>query len=332
MRNRNERNELLSFVAEKYYQENKTQTEIAEMIGVTRSAVSRMLTEARGKRIVEILVHHPFQYDPDLEHRLQTTLNLKHAAVVIIHNQPSYDEIRKQLGKAASRLLANLIKPGYKIGISWGTSVQATIESFDAAPILNTQVVQLVGVLGSTRHSYSAQTLVDHIAQKIGGEGYYLYAPFIVENEKTAASLLEDPTVARAISVGVKCDVALMGIGSTKPDYCSLYNGGHISKYELSKLQAAGAVGDVSGLYFDIEGNLARVDFHQRRVGTSLPGLLEISTRLGVAGHIEKAEAILGAACGGFINSLVTDNLTAVRVLELAQVHCLKKKNKENHE
>lgn len=85
-------------------------------------------------------------------------------------------------------------------------------------------------------------------------------------------------------------------------------------------------MGDVCAIYFDIEGNLAPIDFHKRRIGASLPGILEIPVRLGVAGNIEKAEAILGAACGGFINSLVTDNLTALRVLELAEEHCQKDK------
>ena len=48
------RAELLAFVAEKYFLENLRQIDIAEMIGVTRSSVSRMLTEAREKGIVEI--------------------------------------------------------------------------------------------------------------------------------------------------------------------------------------------------------------------------------------------------------------------------------------
>ncbi len=326
MGNNNDRDELLAFVAEKYYQEDKKQTEIAERIGLTRSAVSRMLTEAREKGIVEIIIHHPFQFDHDLEDKLQSALNLKYVSVVVFSNQPSYDDIKKGLGKAASRLLANLIEPGHKIGIAWGTTVQATIEAFDDNPVKDTTVVQLVGVLGSTRHSYSAQILVERMAQKIGGEGIYLYSPFIVENEKTAASLLEDPTVERALSVGKECDIALMGIGSTKSEFCSLYIENHISLQDLRSLQAADAVGDVCALYFDIEGNLSQVDFHQRRIGASWPSLQEIPTRLAVAGAIEKAEAILGAVCGGFANSLVTDNLTALRVLKLAQEHCEKKK------
>jgi DNA-binding transcriptional regulator LsrR (DeoR family) len=282
-----------------------------------------MLTEAREKDIVEIIIHHPFQYDHDLEAKLKDKLGLTHVSVVVINNQPSYDDLRKQLGAAGSRLLASLIEPGSMIGVAWGTTVQATIEAFDADPVPDTKVVQLVGVLGSTRHSYSAQTLVERLAQKIGGEGTYLYTPFIVESQQTAASLMEDPAVEEAISVGRECDIALMGIGTTKPEYCSLYRGNHISLSELNTIQSAGAVGDVCALYYGIEGNLSQVDFHNRRIGTSNEDLSEIETRLAVAGNLEKAEAILGAACGGFINALVTDNLTAIRVLELAQVHCL---------
>jgi DNA-binding transcriptional regulator LsrR (DeoR family) len=317
MRNNANRDELLAFVAEKYYLGDHKQTEIADMIGLTRSAVSRMLTEARDKGIVEILIHHPFKFDHKLEEQLKEAFPLKHVAVVALSNQPNYDELRKQLGKAGSRLLYSLIKPGDMIGVAWGTTVQATIEAFEPTPINNTRVVQLVGVLGSTRHSYSAQTLVERLAHKIGGEGTYLYTPFIVENESTAASLLEDPAVEQAISEGRECDIALMGIGTTKPDYCSLYKGNHISLQTLVTIQEAKAVGDVCALYYDIRGSLAPVDFHHRRIGTSFEGLKDISLRLAVAGNPEKAEAILGAIRGDFINSLVTDNLTAQKVLDL---------------
>jgi DNA-binding transcriptional regulator LsrR (DeoR family) len=327
MSNNSNRDELLAFVAEKYYLEDQRQSDIAGLIGLTRSAVSRMLTEAREKGIVEIVVHHPFQFDHELEDKLKSKLGLTHVSVAVFNKQPSYADLRKQLGKAASRLLAALIKPGDKIGVAWGTTVQATVEAFDADPVPDTRVIQLVGVLGSTRHSYSAQTLVERLADKIGGEGMYLYTPFIVENQQTAAALMEDPVVEEAISIGRQCEIALVGIGTTKPEFCSLYRGNHISIDELNTIQSAGAVGDVCALFYGIEGDLSSVDFHQRRIGTSLDGLKNIKTRLAVAGNIEKAEAILGAACGGFINSLVTDNLTAVHILELAQIHCQNKKS-----
>ncbi len=319
MNERPSRDELLAFVAEKYFREDLRQTDIAELVGVTRSAVSRMLTEAREKGLVEILIHHPLQFDHELEGKLQRELNLQFTSVVIFQEGAEYEDQRKKLGKAASRLLIKLIEPEHRVGIGWGTSVQAAIEALDKSPVRDPQVIQLVGVLGSSRHSYSAQTLVDQMAQKLGGEGIYLYAPFIVENRQTAASLLEDPSVDRAIAKGRECDIALMGIGTTRPDYCSLYKGNHLSLSDLDLIRTAGAVGDVCALYFDQNGQLSPVDFHDRRIGISQQDLRNIPTRLAVAGWIEKAEAILGAIRGGYVNSLVTDKLTALRVLELNQ-------------
>ncbi len=321
MVNYKERDELLAYVAEKYYLDDLKQTEIADKIGVTRSAVSRMLTEAREKGIAEILVHYPIQYNRDLEGKLKGHLGLKHAAVLELQNDLDYVDLRNKLGKVAARLLADLIKPGNQIGVAWGTTVQATIEALKATDIPGTKVVQLVGVLGSTRHSYSAQTLVERLAEKIGGEGMYLYSPFIVENKKTAASLLADPAVEQSINQGERSDIALVGIGTTKPAFCSLLRGKHITKQTLEKIHSSGAVGDVCAIYFTRSGKLARTDFHHHRIGVSLEGLQNIPIRLGVAGSIEKAEAILGAVYGGFVNALVTDNLTAIRILELDQVH-----------
>ena len=99
MANNTERDELLAFVSEKYYLEDHRQTDIAEMIGLTRSAVSRMLTEAREKGIVEILIHRPFQYDPDLEDKLKKELGLKYVSVVVFNKQPinGYQQNRKDL-------------------------------------------------------------------------------------------------------------------------------------------------------------------------------------------------------------------------------------------
>lgn len=57
MKYRKEKLERLARVAHLYYEENKTQGEIADMLRVSRPLVSRMLNEARSIGIVEIRVH-----------------------------------------------------------------------------------------------------------------------------------------------------------------------------------------------------------------------------------------------------------------------------------
>lgn len=313
-----DRDELLADVAEMYYVDDLTQAEVSRAIGITRSAVSRMLTEARKKGIVEISVRRPLSFDVELEEALKEQFNLLDAHVLAVQQDASYDTLRNRLGRAAAQVLASTLKPQMICGVAWGTTVSATIEALEVANPIPVEVVQLVGVLGSSSHAYNAQALVEMLARKVGGHGVYLYSPFIVENADTARSIKSIPDVREAIATGRRSDVALLGIGTIMDEkYSSLFQGGHITREMISELRAAGAVGDVSALHFDIHGNVPETEFDDRLVGIAREDLLAIPVRLAVSGNRAKAEAILGALRGGYVNQLVTDSITAEAVLAL---------------
>jgi len=311
-----DRDELLADVAEMYYEEELTQAEISQVIDMTRSAVSRMLTEARKKKIVEINVRRPLRFDPCLEASLQKRFDLQGAHILAEQRWDDYDKLRRQLGQTAAGVLKELLRPNLACGVAWGTTVSATSEALDVPYSVPVKIVQLVGVLQSNSHAFNAQALVEIMARKLGGEGTYLYSPFIVENTATAHSIRSIPDVRETLEAGKRCDIALMGIGTVlDPAYSSLYQGGHISLETLEQLRHSGAVGDVGGVQIDINGNTAGGDFNDRMVGIAGPDLLTIPTRLAVAGGVAKAEAILGALRGGYANLLVTDSETAEAVL-----------------
>jgi len=309
------RDELLADVAEMYYIDELTQAEISRTIDMTRSAVSRMLTEARKKRIVEINVRRPLHFDAGLEAALTERFDLQ-GAHVLDGQGDDYDKLRRQLGQTAAGVLKDLLRPQMTCGVAWGTTVSATIEALDVSDPVPVQIVQLVGVLQSNSHAFNAQALVEILARKLGGQGMYLYSPFIVENTATANSIRSIPDVRETLDAGKRCDIALMGIGTVlDPAYSSLYQGGHITMETLEELRNGGAVGDVGGVHIDVNGRAAGGNFNDRMVGITGPDLLAIPTRLAVAGGVAKAEAILGALRGGYANLLVTDSETAEVVL-----------------
>ncbi len=197
-----------------------TQAQISRSVGVTRSAISRMLTEAREKGIVDIRIRRPLRYDAALGAALMQHFGLRSAYVVSWKNTAHDDDLRDRLGHAAAQVLATMLTPGATVGVAWGTTVSATIDAFDLPDPVPVTVVQLVGVLGSSSHAYNAQALVERLARKTGGEGVYLYTPFIVENADTARSLLAMPNVQQAIETGRHASIALLGIGSTQPELC----------------------------------------------------------------------------------------------------------------
>jgi dihydroxyacetone kinase-like protein len=78
-----------------------------------------------------------------------------------------------------------------------------------------------------------------------------------------------------------------------------------------------GAVGDVAGQIFTLDGKLHPCSYNQRLIGITLEELRQIPTTLAVAMGLAKARAILGCLRTGAINVLCTDDNAAHEVLRL---------------
>jgi deoxyribonucleoside regulator len=313
-----DRASLLADVAEMYYLEQKNQAEIAKAVGVTRSMISRMLTEARESGIVDIRIQRPLQSDLELEASLKEKFGLKDVLVVVT-NHRSGERLTRTLGSAAAKILARYLAPHQTVGLAWGTSISATVDAFEVKELAPLKVVQLLGAMGARNLEYDGHDLVSRLAEKLGGEAYYINAPYLCQNAEMARSLLESKSIRETISVGKKTDVALLGIGTTSLEKSSFYLAGYITRRELDELRKEGAIGDVCGLHFNINGQPVCDDFCERLVSIRRPDLLSIPVRLAVAGGEGKADAILGALRSRYLNVLVTDSIAARKVLELAK-------------
>ena len=88
------------------------------------------------------------------------------------------------------------------------------------------------------------------------------------------------------------------------------------SQKELNILKSKGAVGDVCLRFFDTDGQVVHSEIDDRVMGISLEELKKIDRVVGVTGGPKKFGAIRAALKGKIINVLVTDHLSAKRVLE----------------
>lgn len=314
------REDLLAFVGELYYLEGMSQSDISRIVGVTRSMVSRMLGEARTKGLVEIYVHRPVSRDGETEEALLKKFPLQRADVLLqlTDEDPRY---LTRLGALAAKSLSEVLCPGCLMGVVWGTSVSATIDALQCLENvkgLGVSVVQLVGALGSRTREYNGFELVRRSAKYLGGEGYYLSAPFFLNSLETVKALMENNSISETFRKARQCNVALCGIGSPQPEYASFYQAGDMSLDELNQLIAGGAVGGICGLHFNLDGEIVGKDFSKRSVTIGVDDLMKISVRYGVAGGSAKVDPIIGALRGGFVTHLVTDSLTARQVLARA--------------
>ena len=69
------------------------------------------------------------------------------------------------------------------------------------------------------------------------------------------------------------------------------------------------------GEYFNMDGEPLDLEHHQRLILIRLETLRKMKHVVGVAGGEEKVEALRAAFKGGFIHSLITDEMTARTLL-----------------
>ena len=308
----------LAKIASLYYDQRKTQQEIANEIGITRSAISRLLTEAREEGIVEIVVHYPWRRSKPLEDALAKAFNLK-AVRVLESTHKSYTEMLQGIGVLAAEYLESVLDDQTAIGISWGTALYEMIKAMPQKKLPRAEVVQLIGATGTETISTDGPVLAQLLSNRLGCTCRYLHSPLITDSEAGQNILIQDRSIQTTLARAKHVNIALVGIGTTSPHLYSLLRAGYVTEEETLAIHAAGAVGDICAHHYDADGELLDIEINRRVVGIALDELKAIDTVVGVAGGKKKGETILGALRGGYINVLITDDTAARQVLALQQ-------------
>lgn len=311
--------DLLVEVARYYYQQNLTQAEIGRRINASRSTVSRLLQQALDTGLVKITINYAWERAKDLEQQLIAKFHLREARVLIGKSRDE-EEVRKGMGVLAARVIDSHLKDGMIFGVSYGRSLASTIAALQPTRKIAITVVPIIGALGSGNPLIDGPELIRQIAQIYGGEYRYLPVPLLVEDTRTREMLVQSAQIYDLLTLARKSQIALLGIGALGADVSSLIWSGYLNERDLARVKEQGAVGHMCGQFFDCAGNVLDVDLNHRAIGIGIKTLQKIETVIAVAGGESKAEAILGALRGRYLNLLVTDDLAARKILALASI------------
>jgi deoxyribonucleoside regulator len=301
---------LMARVASLYHEEGLTQEEISQRVRVSRSTVSRLLSDARELGIVEIRIRHPLARSPVLEKALKERFSLK-ATRVLAEEGLEYHEMVHRLGALAAEYLHDELYAEALLGLTWGRAVSEVVHAMRRPGNFAVHVVQLAGSVGRMGPERDGLELARRLAGVLGGRCLYMRAPIIVKTAELCQALMDDPELRETLNAGKKADFVIAGIGSVATEHSTVVEAGYLSGEELSQLADAGAVGDIASRHFDAQGKECRVDLNDRVIGLSLEQLRAIPRVVGVAGGAWKTQAILGALNGGLVDVLVTDRATA---------------------
>ncbi len=322
MTDRSFREELqqMALAAQLYYEEGRTQQEVAKVMEVSRPTVSRLLERAREEAIVTITVTNPFESNLPLADQLCKATGLAHA--IITSAVPKATEINtRRLGISAAHYLENALKPQDVVGVGWGRTLYSVVQSIVPKAMKGITLVPLMGGLGQVSPSFQVNELIRRMAESLEGKWHQFFLPAIVEDEETKASLLASEDAKKVTRIWGNLTTALVGIGNVDFDTeMKMLFTNYMDSATRRRLVAAGAVGDICMHFFDGNGVPVK-DGLRGVISIALEQLRRVPNVIAVASGASRVQSVLGAINGKYINTLITDDMTAHSILSTLEGH-----------
>lgn len=310
-----QREHLMVRTAKLYYELERTQSEIATELGLTRWQVKRLLTEARELGVVRIEITPRTRRRTNLEVMLQQAYGLHDAIVVPTGESPDNALLIESVAQAAANYLVGLNPKPELLGVSWGRTMSAVARRLPANWSPGLHVVLLNGAVNLRFAASQTSAVAEEIAKSANGTATLLPVPAIVGKSSTRKALEEDPIVERVLDLAEQAEVVCFSMGPITNESV-LFASGYLEESDLARLKAAGAVGDILGRFVDAQGMIVDAILDDRTVGLRIDRLRTKQRSIGVVGGADKTHIALAALKGGYLSVIITDETIARFALE----------------
>lgn len=300
------------------YEKNYTQTEIAKILNISRVTLGKWLDEARAEgmikfEIVDIkdelsLLH--------LEEEMKARFHLEDVRIVGSGDLDDSGIVWKIAVNAAS-YFERVLRSGMKIGLTWGRTLNAMVNELSInREIRDLTIYTLVGSAPSSA-AFQPNILAQNLLSKYNGSLEIITAPFFCYSAQLCSDIKNDPQISSILEETKKLDLTLVGIGEEPMENASSLSDYPFDNTIICDLISSGAVGDICGNFFDIDGNLCDTIIQDRILSIDIRELPKHKMVIGIGGGTRKVKSILGALHGSYLDVLITDSQTARAVLAL---------------
>ncbi|WP_272572339.1 sugar-binding transcriptional regulator [Providencia sp. PROV258] len=296
-----------------YYQEGKSQTEVAALMGLSRVTVVKYLQTARENGLVQINLDTNVFGSIDAALRIRDKFGLYRVIIVPDgeHAGKRTDSklMRSRLSRAGGMYLNQVIENNDVLGVAWGRTIHEMSKTMTPNSCKNVTVIQMLGSMPS-QPDLTILESSSQIAFKLSGKVASLHVPAVVSSARLAMELQAEPIIRANFEVLTHCTKAFFVVGSAL-DENPLIQVGVLSKKEMQNYRDAGAVGVICGRFYDKNGVPVIAEVDQRILGISLAQLRQIERKIFLAGGENGYAATLGALLGGYVTDLIVDEGTA---------------------
>ncbi|NLJ41063.1 MAG: hypothetical protein GX352_05565 [Clostridiales bacterium] len=302
--------ELAQKVSLLYYENNKSQNEIATELEISRSYVSQLLSFARKSGIVEIIVHVDEFGLRMIREEVRFKTRFPGLKQVYIMKSQSEGFTELNLGKFSVPYIADMINDAEVIGVNLGQAVENTIDQLQRQSFADTSNKQVVQIMGGFSNSAIRAVQPNEVVRKLGTilncDSYYLNCPAVVEQPQLRKALLREKSIETIANMWNHIDLAIMGIG-VADGRSKLFN---TLTPEMSEVvERSNAYAELTINFFDKEGKHIHL-LEDNKISIPFRQLKKIKRKVVICYGEYKKKAIAAALKAGMIDVLITDSIT----------------------
>ena len=298
---------IMEKVAWYYYFEDMTQNSIADLLGISRIRVIKLLEKARNTGVIQFhLKRHSYERMV-LERRVQNLFQLKD--IFLVPALPDPKEINASIARAAAMYINDVLPDRGSINIGYGDTPGRVLNHLATMAANPISCVSLTGgvsyYLPDTRSStFNAKLLL-------------MPLPLLAASKDMAENMRQEVTFNELSRMVHLSSFTVVGIGGMDEN-ATIIKSGILGLNDFTYLRMKGAVGDVLCHFIDKNGQLIDTPIEDRLIATSLDTLKQLDNVIAVAAGEQKTQAIYAALRGGYFDVLITDEPTAERLVQLA--------------
>ena len=293
----------LIHISKLYYEENKTQAEIARILDISRPSVSSLLSKARKEGIVRIEILSYQQSNIGLSQGLCRRFDLKTCHVVA-----SVEAFHQE----AATVLLSFLEKSKVLGLGWGYNINKIIDALPQTNIRETAhgiVCPLIGTATVPHRGYHPNELATDLSHKTGFQAEYLISPAFPTTEQDQELFMNTNNYLNILKRWRKMDTAIMTLGSFPlvPDHGTALRFG-------KKLIQEKAVGSLLSYFFNVQGGQISGD-DDYAIQIPLRLLTRIKHVIGIVPPESNTNAVISCLQSGYVKHLVITEQNAKDVL-----------------
>jgi len=288
-----------------YYFENMTQQQIADVLGITRLRVIKLLDKARETGVIQFKLRQDGMERIALEKTLIERYGLKD--VFVVPAMPGRTEVNENIAKAAAMYVRDRLTENSFINIGYGDTPSRVLNNLAT---MAQDPISCVSLTGGVNYY-----LPDTRSNVFNAKLYLMPAPLLASSKEMADAMRQEASVMEITRMVRLASISVIGIGPMH-ETATIIKSGILSKNDFLYLSMKGAVGDVLSHFIDKNGDLLESPVEDRLISTPLVTLRELQNVIGVAAGENKVEAIRATLRGKYLDVLITDEPTAASLAE----------------